>query len=91
MADTTNLNIRMDKNVKEQAEAIFNELGLTMTSAITVFLKAAIRERGIPFRLTLDVPNAETAAAIEEGRKIAYDKDVKGYTNIDELKAALLK
>ena len=91
MADTTNLNIRMDKNVKEQAEAIFNELGLSMTSAITVFLKTAIRERGIPFRLTLDVPNAETVAAIEEGRKIAYDKDVKGYTNIDELKAALLK
>ena len=91
MADTTNLNIRMDKNVKEQAEAIFNELGLSMTSAITVFLKTAIRERGIPFRLTLDIPNAETIAAIEEGRKIAYDKDVKGYTNIDELKAALLK
>ncbi len=91
MANTTNLNIRMDKSVKEQAEAVFNELGLSMTSAITVFLKTAIRERGIPFRITLNTPNAETIAAIEEGRKIAYDQDVKGYKTMDELKVALHK
>ena len=86
---TTNLNIRTDKEVKENAEKIFNELGLNMTTAINIFLKTTIRERGIPFSLKLDVPNEVTAAAIEEGRRIASDPNVKGYTSIDDLKAAL--
>lgn len=65
---TTNLNIRMDKAVKDQAEQIFNELGLNMTTAINIFLRTAIREHGIPFELKLDVPNETTAAAIAEGK-----------------------
>ena len=70
---TTNLNIRTDKDVKEKAEKIFNELGLNMTSAVNIFLRTAIRERGIPFELKLDVPNETTIAAIEEGRRMASD------------------
>ena len=85
---TTNLNIRTDKGVKDQAEHVFNELGLTMTSAINLFLKASIREQGIPFSLKLDVPNAATAAAIEERRRIASDPTVKGYTNMEDLRAS---
>ncbi len=86
---TTNLNIRTDKDVKEQAELIFNELGLNMTTAINIFLRATIREQGIPFSLKLDVPNEITAAAIEEGRRIATDPTIKGYTSMEALKAAL--
>lgn len=86
---TTNLNIRTDKDVKDQAELIFNELGLNMTTAINMFLRTTIREHGIPFSLKLDVPNEVTAAAIEEGRRIASDSSVKGYTSMDALKAAL--
>ncbi len=63
----TNLNIRTDKDIKDQAEAIFNELGLNMTTAINMFLRTAIREHGIPFDLKLDVPNETTAAESEEG------------------------
>lgn len=69
----TNLNIRTDKAIKEQAEQIFNELGLNMTTAINLFLRTAIREHGIPFELKLDVPNDTTAAAIEEGRNLLTD------------------
>lgn len=86
---TTNLNIRTDKMIKERAEAIFSELGLNMTTAVNMFLRASIRENGIPFELKMDVPNKVTAAAIEEGRRIANDPTVKGYKSIDELKAAL--
>ena len=70
---TTNLNIRTDKAIKDQAEEIFNELGLNMTTAINIFLRTAIREHGIPFELKLEVPNDTTAAAIEEGRKMMKD------------------
>ena len=86
---TTNLNIRTDKEIKEQAEQIFSDLGLNMTTAVNMFLRAVIRENGIPFDLKLEVPNEVTAAAIEEGRRIASDTDVKGYTDMNELKAAL--
>lgn len=86
---TTNLNIRTDKEIKDQADRIFSELGLNMTTAINMFLRTTIRENGIPFSLKLDVPNEITAAAIEEGRRIASDNNVKGYTSMDDLKAAL--
>ena len=86
---TTNLSIRTDKDVKDQAEVIFNELGLSMTAAINIFLKTTIREQGIPFMLKLDVPNEVTVAAIEEGRQLAFDSSVKGYSSMEDLRAAL--
>lgn len=87
--ESTNLNIRTDKEIKIAAERIFEELGLNMTTAVNIFLRQTIRENGIPFDLKLNIPNDVTAAAIEEGRKLAYDKSAVGYTNMDDLKAAL--
>ena len=86
---TTNLNIRIEKTIKDQAEEIFNELGLNMTTAINMFLRTAIREHGIPFELKLDVPNETTAAAIAEGRKLMDDPLAPRYSSMDALKAAL--
>ena len=85
---TTNLNIRTDKAIKDQAEEIFNELGLNMTTAVNIFLRTAIREHGIPFELKLEVPNDSTAAA-EEGRKMMKDPSAPRYSSMDALKAAL--
>ena len=87
--ETTNLNIRTDREVKLEAEKIFEELGLSMTTAINIFLRQTIRENGMPFSLKLDVPNATTAAAIAEGRKLAQDRSAKGYTSMSDLRAAL--
>lgn len=86
---STNLNIRTDKAVKDQAEAIFNELGLNMTTAVNMFLKTVIRQNGITLDLRLDVPNETTAAAIEEGRKLMNDPSAPRYSGMDELKTAL--
>ena len=49
--ESTNLNIRTDKEVKIAAERIFEELGLNMTTAVNIFLRQTIRENGIPFEL----------------------------------------
>ncbi len=57
--------------------------------AINMFLRTTIRENGIPFSLKLEVQNDTTIAAIEEGRRIASDSHVKGYRNMEDLKAAL--
>ncbi len=87
----TNLNIRVDETVKEQSEKIFNELGLNMTTAINMFLRASIRENGVTLNLRLDTPNKETASAIEEGRRLLADPSASRYSNMDELKKALEK
>lgn len=87
---TANLNIRTDKEVKKQAEHIFNELGLNMSTAINIFLRQTIRDNGLPFKLTLK-PNYETAAAIKEAEKIAKDADIVGYNNMADLRKALEK
>lgn len=86
---TVNLNIRTDKEIKEKAENIFQELGLNMTTAINMFLRTSIRENGIPFDLKIDAVNDETKLAIEEGRKIADDKTIEGYVSIEELRKTL--
>ncbi|MBQ8469956.1 MAG: type II toxin-antitoxin system RelB/DinJ family antitoxin [Clostridia bacterium] len=86
---TANLNIRTDPKIKEQAELLFAELGLNMTTAVNMFLRSAIRENGIPFSLKIEEPNEVTRAAIEEGRRIANDSSVKGYHDLESLKASL--
>ena len=86
---TTNLNIRTDKEIKDQAEQIFAELGITMSTAVNIFLRTAVREHGIPFALKIDVPNDTTAAAIQEGRKMLKDPTAPRYSSMASLKAAL--
>jgi DNA-damage-inducible protein J len=53
MAETTNLNIRIDKELKERAEAFFNELGLNMSSAFNIFVRQSLRQGKIPFELSI--------------------------------------
>ena len=80
---TTNLNIRIDADLKKQAEDIFRELGLNMSTALTVFLRQTVRSNGIPFDMRLDIPNAETVAAIEDVR---LGRNLHGpFSSVDEL------
>ena len=64
-----NINIRMDSDLKQQFEAFCNDVGMTMTTAFTVFAKKAVREYRIPFEIGAEVPNADTKKAIEDARK----------------------
>lgn len=50
----TNINIRMDEELKHSMESLCQELGMNLTTAITVFFKKAVRERGLPFPVTVD-------------------------------------
>lgn len=63
---TTNINVRVDTQLKQAADALFSDLGLTMSSAITMFLKSAVSHDGIPFEVRRTAPNAETRAALGE-------------------------
>ena len=85
MANTTNISIRMDSDLKTQAEALFSELGMNITTAFNIFVRQAVREGKIPFDISLNQPNSETLAAMMEAKRIARDPNVKGYTDLDEL------
>ena len=82
-------NISIDADVKKQAQELFAALGLDFSTAINIYLKKAIYEQGIPFDVRFETPNAETIAAIEEGRRMAHDPNAKSYANVDELRKAL--
>lgn len=49
------LNIRIDDNLKEQGEKLFNSLGINFTAAVNMFVTQAVREGGIPFQITTKV------------------------------------
>ena len=91
MAGSTHISIRMDSDVKAQADALFGELGMNLTTAFNVFVRQALREGRIPFEVSLNHPNKETIAAMLEAERIARDPSVKGYTDMDELFADLRK
>lgn len=65
MNKNTSVTIRMDSKIKEEAQGIFADLGMDMSTAINVFLKQTIRHRGFPFDLSLNTPNTVTAKAIQ--------------------------
>ena len=54
MANTTQISFRIDEDIKQSAELVLNDMGLTMSAAITVFLKKVSREHRIPFELSAD-------------------------------------
>jgi DNA-damage-inducible protein J len=70
---TTSITIRMDEDLKRQAETLFDEIGMNMTTAFTVFVKTAVRQQKIPFELAVDPFYSE--ANMNRLRKAVADVD----------------
>ena len=77
-------NIRLDRELKKEATELFNDLGLTLSQAFTVFLKQSLLHHGLPFAVTRP-PSKELLAAIDEGEKLAHDPNAKTYSTPQEL------
>ena len=90
-ATTTNLSVRINVETKKEAEEMFDSMGMSLTTAINIFIKQALRTRSIPFQITMDVPNAVTLAAMQEARHLANDPNAKIYTNVEDALAELKK
>lgn len=89
---TQSTNIRIDTELKRQAQQLFSELGMDMTTAVNIFLRQAVKEQAIPFRIGEPVPNAETREALAEMREmIAHPERYKGYHDVDEMMEDLLR
>ena len=81
---TTNISIRMDSDLKAQADSFFGELGMNLSTAFNIFVRQSLREGGIPFEIRMEQPNKETMAAMLEAERIAKDPTVKHYSDVEE-------
>ncbi len=83
--NTTNICMRMDTELKKEAERVFSELGMNMTTAFNIFVRQSVRQGKIPFEISLNVPNAETISALKEAELISRDPKIKGINSASEL------
>ena len=82
----SNITIRIDDDLKEKATELFADLGLGMNQAITLFLKASVREQGIPFMLKRRDPNKDTIQAIKELIDMENDPDkYESFSSVEDL------
>ena len=90
----TNISIRIDEDIKKDAETLFAKLGLTLSSATNVFYRQAVRTQGIPFPLTAAniEPPKQTKKALKEAFRIAQEQSVLHGTDnmtMDEINAII--
>lgn len=84
---SVNVTIRVDEELKKQADSLFNDLGMNLSTAFNIFLKQSVREQGMPFVISKNVPNAVTQAAMEAAEN---DEDMYGpFDSVDALREAL--
>ena len=81
-----NKTISLDKDTKEQFTHFCDDVGLSASSVITIYIKTVVRENRIPFIIEgTSVPNRETIAAMREGDRISRDESWPTYSNLDTM------
>ena len=88
---TSNYTIRLDTELRREAEALFSDLGMSLATAFQIFLKQAIQEQGLPFPVKKKQPNKVTLAAMKEAMEIAESPDAKTYSSASEMMEDILK
>lgn len=90
--DISSNSICVDADLKSQAETLFLDLGMNLTTAVNLFLSQAIRDNGLPISISENIPNEETILAIKEVEEMKKNpQNYKSYDNVDDLMAELLK
>ena len=84
MANTINVNIRVDEELKKQSEALLAEMGLNMTTAVNIFLRQVVRTGKIPFEITAKQDDFYNPTNLKVLRK-AIDGLEKGLGTVHEL------
>lgn len=82
MKKGANIIVRVDSQLKQQAEILFQEKGMNMSMAINIFLKQAVKDQGIPFTIT-NKPNRQTQKAIKSSQN--KKKLSKNFENVEDL------
>jgi DNA-damage-inducible protein J len=80
-----NLNIRVNPNTKKEFEKFCDDVGMSMTTAVNLFMKKTIHEHRIPFEIGYEMPNQTTLDAIREMDDEINDPNLKTYDSFDEI------
>ena len=81
----TSINIRMDAELKKQFDMFCNDMGMTMSTAVNIFAKKAVREYRIPFEISGDIPNQETRQAMAEVDEMIKTGTGKKFDSVESL------
>ena len=78
-------NINLDPDLKKSAQELFSDLGMDLTTAVTIFLKQAVLNQGIPFEIKREIPNQTTINALNEFYEMKeHPKKYKRYSSFKE-------
>lgn len=84
---SVNVTIRIDEELKKQADLLFNDLGMSLSTAFNIFLRQSVREQQVPFVISRNIPNALTREVMTAAEN---DEDMYGpFDSIEALKEAL--
>ena len=84
---SVNVTFRVDEELKMQADALFSELGMSLSTAFNIFLLQSVREQQMTFMISNNIPNAVTVAAMESAEN---DEDMYGpFDSVDSLMESL--
>ena len=80
------INVNVDANIKKQATAILNDLGVNLSTYINMALTQVVKRNGIPFEVKNPKPSKALLKALKEGEDILKGKTkAKSYTNMNEM------
>jgi len=86
ISNTTNLNIRVDSTLKKEADRLFKDLGLNMSTAINMFLTKSVKTASIPFEISEPKPNRQLKKALREAENIGKNPEkYKGYHDVHQM------
>ena len=85
----TNLTVRIDSSLKDEAESLFKDLGMSLSTAFNIFLRQAVRMQAIPFSISRGITNRATLSAMREAERIAEDPEVPGFHDRASLQKSL--
>ena len=84
-------NINLDPTLKKNAQELLRDLGMDLTTAITIFLRQTVREQGIPFEIKRETPNAQPIEALNEYTNMKeHPENYKHYSSFSDAMSEVL-
>lgn len=87
MSDLASLNVKIDRTVKKEADSIANAMGMTLSTAINIFVRQMVSERAIPFKIHLTNNDAEQFHQLIDS--IRVENQERGFLSDDEINAEI--
>ena len=81
MSNLVSLNVKIDRDVKAEADNVFNSMGMTLSTAINIFVPQAVKERAIPFTISADPPKQSREDILAKGMKAMLETQKQSVIN----------